>query len=161
MVKLKKVDYSNIFKILELDVYSNQKDCVATNAQSIADAYLCETKDLPVYPFGIYNDNDLVGFIMISYGSDPDTLNPPSVSKDNYCIWRLMIDKKYQRKGYGSQAIKLAIDFIKTWPNGKAKYCYLSYEPRNELAKKLYHSLGFIENGEEDDGEIVAVYKLD
>ena len=97
---------------------------------------------------------------MISYGADPDSLNPPCVAKDNYCIWRFMIDKKYQRKGYGSQAIKLAIDFIMTWPNGKAKYCYLSYEPKNELAKKMYQKLGFVENGQEDDGEIVAVYEL-
>lgn len=160
MVELRKVDYSNIFAILQLDVYSNQHNCVATNSESIAEAYLSLVNNQPVYPFGIYSNNDLVGFIMISYGPDLDSMNPPKVSHENYCIWRLMIDKRYQRKGYGKQAIKKAIEFIQTWPNGKAKYCYLSYEPKNELAKKLYHELGFMENGETDDGEIVAIYEL-
>ena len=56
--------------------------------------------------------------------------------------------------------IKLVIDFIRTWPCGKAEYCSLSYEPENEVARALYRSLGFIENGEMDGDEIVAVLKL-
>ena len=39
-------------------------------------------------------------------------------------------------------------------------YWALSYEPENEVAKKLYASFGFVENGEMDDDEIVAVLKL-
>jgi len=35
-----------------------------------------------------------------------------------------------------------------------------SYEPENELAKKLYASFGFEETGEMDGDEIVAVLKL-
>ena len=50
--------------------------------------------------------------------------------------------------------------FIRTFPCGKADYCALSYEPENEVAAKLYHSMGFVENGEMDDDEIVAVLKL-
>lgn len=53
-----------------------------------------------------------------------------------------------------------ALDFIRTWPCGKAEYCALSYEPENEAAAKLYHSMGFAENGEMDGDEIVAVLKL-
>ena len=57
-----------------------------------------------------------------------------------------MIDKKYQGNGYGKEAMKLAIDFIKTYPSGKTDYCWLSYEPENEVARKLYLSLGFLLN---------------
>lgn len=46
-----------------------------------------------------------------------------------YYIWRFMIDKKYQKRGYGKEALKLAINFIRTFPCGKAEYCVLSYEP--------------------------------
>ena len=56
--------------------------------------------------------------------------------------------------------MKLALDFVKTFPCGKAEYCSLSYEPENEVAAKLYHSFGFVENGEMDGDEIVAVLKL-
>ena len=58
------------------------------------------------------------------------------------------------------EAIGLALDFIRSWPCGKAEYVALSYEPENELGAKLYHSLGFTENGEMDGDEIVAVLKL-
>ena len=37
---------------------------------------------------------------------------------------------------------------------------WLSYEPENEVARKLYASCGFVENGEMDGDEIVAVIKL-
>jgi diamine N-acetyltransferase len=71
-----------------------------------------------------------------------------------------MIDKRYQGRGYGREAMKLALDFIRTWPCGKAEFCWISYEPENEIARKLYASLGFEETGEMDGDEIVAVLKL-
>ena len=44
---------------------------------------------------------------------------------------RFMIDKEYQNKGYGKEAMKLALDFIRTFPCGEARYCWLSYNPEN------------------------------
>ena len=79
---------------------------------------------------------------------------------DNYNLWRLMIDEKYQHKGYGREAVRLALDFINTLPCGKAEYCWLSYEPENEVARRLYHSFGFEETGEKDCDELIAVLKL-
>ncbi len=35
-----------------------------------------------------------------------------------------------------------------------------SWEPDNKVAAKLYHDFGFIENGEKDGDEIVAVLEL-
>lgn len=71
-----------------------------------------------------------------------------------------MIDKRYQGKGFGREAVRLALEFIRTWPHGKAEYCALSYNPENEVARKLYASFGFAENGDTDDDEAVAVLKL-
>ena len=79
---------------------------------------------------------------------------------NNYSLWRLMIDKRYQKRGYGKEAIKQALDFIRTWSCGKAEYCSLSFEPENEVARELYRSFGFVEDGEMDGDEIVAVLKL-
>ena len=56
-----------------------------------------------------------------------------------------MIDKKYQGKGYGKEALKQIIDFIKIYPLGKTDYCWLSYEEENEVARNLYISMGFNE----------------
>ena len=41
------------------------------------------------------------------------------VYDNNYTIWRLMIDKRYQKRGYGKEVLNLALDFIKNWPCGK------------------------------------------
>ena len=75
-----------------------------------------------------------------------------------------MIDRRFQKRGYGREAIKLALDFIRTFPCGEAEYCVLSYEPKNEVAKKLYASLGFKEINEpgyyEEDDEISSEMKL-
>ena len=74
----------------------------------------------------------------------------------------VLIDRRYQRNGYGREALKLAIDFIRTCPCGDAKYCWLSYEPENEVARKLYLSFGFEEKPElcREEEEIPAVLKL-
>ena len=63
-------------------------------------------------------------------------------------------------KMVNNEPVKLALDFIRTWPCGKAEYCWISYEPENETAKKLYASFGFEETGEMDGEEVVAVMKL-
>ena len=39
-------------------------------------------------------------------------------------------------------------------------YCWLSYEPENEAASQLYHSFGFVETGEMDGEELIAILKL-
>jgi len=160
MVRLEKVGYKNVWQILKLVVDKSQEDFVATNTESIVEAYIALSVGGIAYPFGIYDDNTLVGFLMIGYGVDEQWKNPPEIAKNNYSIWRLMIDSKYQGKGYGKKAVELALGFIKTWPNGKSEYCYLSYEPENIVAKKLYQSMGFEETGDKDGDELLAVKKL-
>ena len=71
-----------------------------------------------------------------------------------------MIDKAYQNNGFGKEAVKLALDFVKTFPCGKAEYCWLSYEPENQVARKLYSSFGFVETGDMDGEELIAALKL-
>ena len=71
-----------------------------------------------------------------------------------------MIDKSYQNNGFGKEAVKLALDFVKTFPCGKAEYCWLSYEPENQVARKLYSSFGFVETGDMDGEELIATLKL-
>ena len=164
MIHLEKIDAKNLWDVVELKVARSQKNFVADNRDSILEAYLAVGTECKAFPFAIYNDKTPVGFLMIGYNEAAmyglyDEESPASV-KNNYSLWRLMIDKKYQGKGYGREAVRLALEFIRTWPCGKAEYCELSYEPENEAAKNLYHSFGFVENGETDGDETVAVLKL-
>ena len=55
------------------------------------------------------------------------------------------------------------LDFIKTFPAGKAEYVLLSYEPANEVSKSLYASFGFKEVFKEylhDGDEVTAMLKI-
>lgn len=97
---------------------------------------------------------------MIGFGADDYWDDAPSVATDNYNLLCLMMDEKYQNNGYGPEALKLALDFINTYPSDRTKYCWLSYEPENEVARRLYHSFGFEETGEKDCDELIAVLKL-
>ena len=164
MIHLEKIDAKNVWDVLDLKLRKAQKEFVAPNDISIVQAYTAIGTGCSAFPFAIYNDEKVVGFLMVGYNEaalyELDDAEPPAALKNNYSIWRLMIDKKYQNRGYGREAIRLALEFIRTWPCGKAEYCEISYEPENEVAGALYRSCGFAENGELDGDEIVAVLKL-
>ena len=160
MLKLKKINRNNIVEILKLGVFDNQKSFVATNNSSIIEAYIAITENNHVFTFGIYNDDTPVGFLMIGFDVDSDDEGAPRIAKGNYNIWRLMIDKNFQGKGFGKKAIDLALEFVNTFPCGTAKYCWLSYESDNDVARQLYKSVGFAETDEKDGEEIVAILKL-
>ena len=160
MLRLEKINGKNVWDILKLSVNDSQREFVASNEISIIEAYTAITANGYAYPFGIYDGDIPVGFLMIGFDKDDYWEDAPDVATGNYNLWRLMIDKNYQHKGYGRQAVKLALDFIKTYPCGPAEYCWLSYEPENQIAKELYASFGFIETGDMDGEEIIAVLKL-
>lgn len=161
MLRLEKINGKNIWDILKLKVSCSQQTFVAGNDMSIIEAYIAITSNGYAFPFGIYENNIPVGFLMIGYDVDESWEDAPAIAKGNYSLWRLMIDERYQNKGYGKEAIKLALDFIKQFPCGKADYCWLSYEPENKTARHLYQSIGFIETNEMDGNEIIAILKLD
>ena len=160
MLELKKINRKNVAEILNLEVFDNQKSFVATNNSSIIEAYIAITENNHVFTFGVYNDDTPIGFLMIGFDVNSDEEGAPKIAKGNYNIWRLMIDKKFQGKGFGKKAMDLALEFIKTFPCGTAKYCWLSYESDNDVARKLYKSVGFEETDEKDGEEIVAILKL-
>ena len=160
MFKLKKINRNNIGEILKLEVFDNQKNFVATNNSSIIEAYIAITENKHVFTFGIYKDDTPVGFLMIGYDVNSDDEGTPRIAKGNYNIWRLTIDKKFQGKGFGKKVMNLALEFVNTFPCGTAKYCWLSYESYNDVARQLYKSVGFVETDEKDGDEIVAIMKL-
>ena len=160
MLRIESVNGKNVWEILKLRVKEEQMSFVAGNDRSIIEAYTAITGGGHAFPFGIYDNNVPVGFLMVGYGIDDYWEDAPEIADNNYNLWRLMIDKSYQHKGYGREAVKLALDFIKTKPCGEAEYCWLSYEPDNLVAKSLYGSFGFVETGDMDGEELIAVLKL-
>ena len=159
MIRLEEITNKNIWPVCMLEVNDDQKDFVAKNLQSLAEAFATRNEGNNAQPFAVYDDETLIGFTMIGKG----TVGNPEESeliRKNYSLWRLMIDKKYQHKGYGKQTIDAVIRYIRTFPFGEAENVWLSYEPENIRARDIYRKYGFVENGEMCGNEIIAVYKL-
>jgi len=160
MLHLEKVNGKNVWELLKLKVSESQRTFVAPNDVSIIEAYTAIAANGHAFPFGIYEGETPVGFLMIGLDVDADWEDAPEIARGNYNLWRLMIDEAWQGKGFGKEAVGLALAFIKTRPCGRAEFCWLSYEPENEAARELYRSFGFVETGEKDGEELIAALRL-
>ncbi|MBQ6551088.1 MAG: GNAT family N-acetyltransferase [Lachnospiraceae bacterium] len=137
--------------VLALDVREDQP-FVAPNWYSLKEANEAN-EEHPGYarPFGIYADDRLVGFCMFSFAPEAE------IEEERYWLWRFMIDKNEQDKGYGQAALQEIIRYFKE--NG-ADRLYLSTEPENERGLHIYHKAGFRETGAIDGDEVVLMRML-
>ena len=143
MLYLKTITKENWLKAISLKVREDQEKFVASNVVSLAQLNFLEN----FHAKGIYHGDEMIGFTL--YGIDEDD--------HEYWIYRMMIDQKYQGKGYGKQVIELVIDDIKNRKENHHQTITLSYEPNNEHAKRIYAKMGFQEiDGFVIDGEQVA-----
>ncbi|QIK70510.1 GNAT family N-acetyltransferase [Erysipelothrix sp. HDW6C] len=159
MITIEPINDDNVWKVCNLQVSESQRDFVATNEQSIIEAYTTIIQNKIALPYALKHNEDTVGFVMLGY--DRIDADDPAIADGNYCLWRYMIDAKCQGKGYGRAGIEAVLEFIKSAPVGEAKACWLSYEPENSVAQKLYASFGFEETGEICSDELVAVKVFD
>jgi diamine N-acetyltransferase len=158
MITLRKITLENRRAIFNLEVSEDQRRFVASNLSSVASCYVLATNGGHPFPFAIYEDEQQVGFVMITYRITGYEL--PTIADDSYCIMRLMIDKEYQNRGYGRESLKKILEFIQTFPAGSAHCCWISYKADNVAAKKLYESFGFRDNGEILGDELITVLRL-
>lgn len=142
---LREITPENFKECIKLKVSDNQKTFVATNLYSIA-----QSKIYPTHlPFAVYDGDEMVGFVL--YGFDEE--------EKRFYLGRLMIDEKFQGKGYGRAATLEVIERLKQVEN--CKEIYLSFVPENKNAEKLYESIGFKDTGElNDGGEIIMRYEI-
>ena len=71
--------------------------------------------------------------------------------ESRYWLWRFMIDRNYQGKGYGKAALT---EIIKYFRENSANSITLSTEPENKTGLHIYHQFGFKETGAMNDDEI-------
>ena len=155
MISLREITENNFDECIALSVDEGQEEFVAKNVTSLAQAWLYQSR---ARPFAIYNNEEMVGFMMLDIDDDGDG------SQKTCYLWRLMMDKKHQAKGYGKAAMLNAISYVKsTYPATQMK---TSIVPGNVHAEKLYKQLGFVPTGEltgqdgDDDREIIMALKF-
>ena len=141
MIYLRKITEENFIDAFHLKLASGQERFVSHPIRSLAQAYVYREQ---CQPFGIYEDETMVGYVMVIYDYDiPE-----------YDIWHMMIDESYQKRGYGSAALDRVLDYIKSKPFGSSNRVTLTCNRENIRALNLYQSKGFTETGAADEDEI-------
>ncbi|MDQ4127205.1 MAG: GNAT family N-acetyltransferase [Actinomycetota bacterium] len=143
-ISLREVTAETVRTVCDLSVAPDQRRLVASNAESIAEAYFSEA----AWFRAVYADETPVGFLMLH--DDPE--------KPGYYLWRFMIAEEHQGKGYGRRAMELLIEHVKTRP--MAEELSLSYVPSEGSPEGFYRGLGFEPTGEENDGEVMMSLRL-
>ena len=156
---LVEVTTKNYWELGFLKTKRSQARFVGPNFYGMAYAYATVAEGKFAAVFGIYDGETPVGYAMVGHNSY-DYEGCPEVCKHSYDLWRFMIDKHYQKKGYGKDATKLLLDYMLTFPDGEEDMLTTSYEEGNVVAKKLYESFGFVSNGEISHGEVTMVLSL-
>jgi diamine N-acetyltransferase len=147
-VSLREITGKNLGSVLSLEVTEKQKQVYPrSNAYSIAEGHYPPDDD-PVWIRAIYAGETPVGFLMTSEAPD----------QGQYFLWRLMIDARHQRKGYGLRAVELLIERIKDSPNPSA--LVTSHLEDDGDAGTFYKKLGFNYTGEVLNG-IDHVMRMD
>lgn len=139
IITLREIAQETLRPVLQLEVDDDQNQFVAPNSVSIAQAHFSDY----AWFRAIYANETPVGFVMAYIDEE----------KSEYYLWRFMIDKNHQGKGYGHQALEQVIAYVRTLPN--ATEMFTSYVPGEGSPGPFYRRLGFIETGEIDDDENV------
>ena len=137
-IRLVSVTGANRALVAALELAPDQMDFVASNAESLDEA---ET-DRGARPRVVMAGDRVVGFLM--YEADDDEAR----------IYRFMIDRAHQGQGYGKAALREVLDEIRKL--GHISHISICYEPGNEAARQLYRTAGFVEEGLDEDGEMIA-----
>lgn len=141
MISLRKITEENFISAFELKLGKEQERYVSHPIRSLAQAYVYREQ---CQPFGIYKEDEMVGYVMVIYDYDVSEYN----------IWHMMIDTSKQGKGYGRAALEEMIAYIKTKPFGSSDKVTLTCNKDNLIALRLYLKIGFAETGVEDENEI-------
>ena len=152
MVRLIEVDRANARGMVKLELKPEQRLWVSGPGWSLARCYVKFFGDnFEHTPWVVDADDRIVGFSTIA--CDP-------ASETEYWIDDIMIDHRFQGRGYGRAAMLETLAAItRRYPqcHGVQLTCFQT----NTIAAKLYLSLGFVPTGAVDDefGEPTYILK--
>jgi ribosomal-protein-alanine N-acetyltransferase len=126
--------------LLDLRVAPDQQAFVGPVAVYLTNCLL----EMKWQPIAIRAGSQIVGFVMWAR----------SAADGSYWIGGFQIDHRDQRRGYGRSALVALIEALRGKPG--CREIALTYLPVNDVARRLYASLGFRESGEMIEDETVA-----
>ena len=97
LLALREINSDNYEECLNLRTTDTSVEFVDSVAYSLAEAWVFYEDSRP---FAIYAEHVMVGFVSMS------------IADNNPQIINFMIDSRFQKRGYGSAAAKLCIDYL-------------------------------------------------
>jgi diamine N-acetyltransferase len=107
MVTLRPITDSNRQAVEALRVSPTQERFVSSVPESLQKA--AEEPDGRAIYWAVYADETPVGFVMIA-----DEVSAPGYIP--HYLWKLLIDERYQRRGYGTATLDLIVEYFKSRP---------------------------------------------
>ncbi len=107
-ITLREMTSENFESVLDLKVAPGQQEFIATNERSIAKAHFSDQ----AWYRAIYAGETPIGFVMLADETVGRRANPRCCS-----LWRLMIDARYQRMGFGTLPAIIAPNASTTSPD--------------------------------------------
>ena len=97
----------------------------------------------------VFDGDVVVGFVMVSWNVEPD---PPEIIGP-WFLWKLIVDRKHQRKGYGASIVRIVAELVR---GAGAEELLTSYTEGPGDPGVFFRALGFAPTGDRDvNGEVI------
>jgi diamine N-acetyltransferase len=152
-VSLREITFASVREVLALEVDQRQRAYVASNATSIAEGHF----NPGAWFRAVYSGEAPVGFIALVDPEVPGAISRGAIRPGEVLLWRLMIDHRYQRRGYARQAL----DLVRSHIRGQRGAVRLisSYVPGDDGPEAFYLRYGFQKTGRlRADGREVEIW---
>ena len=149
MVSLRPLTDSNRQAAEALRVAPSQERFVSSVARSLREA--ADHPDARALSCVVYAQDTPVGFVMIA-----DEVGSPDYVP--HYLWKLLIDERHQRRGFGTATLDLIVEYFRGRPGVDVLTTSAGQGDGSPIA--FYERYGFERTGEVSDGEVVLRLRL-
>ena len=137
MISLRPITDSNREAVEALRVSAAQERFVGTVTGALLEA--ADEPDGRAIYWAVYDGETPVGFVMIS-----DEVSAPGYIPQY--LWKLLIDERYQRRGFGSATLDLIVEYFRSRPGVEVMWTSAGQGDGSPIA--FYERYGFEQTGE-------------
>ena len=137
MISLRPINERNREAVEALRVSPAQERFVSSVTESLLEA--TEEPDGRALSWAVYDDETPVGFVMIS-----DEVGSPEYIP--HYLWKLLIDERHQRRGFGTATLDLIVEYFRGRPGVEVLWTSAGQGDGSPIA--FYESYGFEQTGE-------------
>lgn len=128
----------NWMDVAALTVKDGQRAFVAPSVGILARGYVYRDCRAKVYAFE--HEGDIVGMALVREFTEEPL---------GYDLQQFMIDRRFQNRGFGTQALSLILDVLRR--EGRYDHVELCVKKDDAEAIRLYSKAGFVDSGYVDD----------